>query len=149
MNLRPPVNIDALMKEWSEDTTIDSTNVDLELLKIGSLHSKYLNILSQHRLLVKDAEFKYNRMKKLKWEYYSGKMSEEDLAKHGWEPFSFKLKSDIPTYMEADEDIIRIQEKKVYHEEAVKVIEYILNELKQRTWQLRSYIDWEKFVGGQ
>ena len=100
-------------------------------------------------MAAKKAEFDFMRMKKLKWEYYSGKTSKEELEHYGWEPFSFKLKSDIPTYMEADSDMIKLQEKRFYHEESVKAIEYILNELKQRTWQLRSYIDWEKFIGGQ
>ncbi len=38
-----------------------------------------------------------------------------------------------------------IQVKKVYHDEAVSVVESIMSELKQRTWQLRSFIDYEKF----
>jgi hypothetical protein len=28
-------------------------------------------------------------------------------------------------------------------------VEAIMNELKQRTWQLRSFIDYEKFINGQ
>jgi len=36
----------------------------------------------------------------------------------------------------------------VYHSN-VSVIESIMAELKQRTWQLRDFISWEKFVGGQ
>ena len=142
-------SIEKILELWDSDSKVDQTEPGKEVIRTPILHSKYLTMLTRHKMAFKKAEFDYLRMKKLKWEYYSGNMSEEDLAKHGWEPFSFKLKSDIPTYMEADEDIIRIQEKRVYHEEAVKVIEYILNELKQRTWQLRSYIDWEKFVGGQ
>jgi len=44
--------------------------------------------------------------------------------------------------------LIKLLEKKVYHEEVVSVIESIMAELKQRTWQLRDYISWEKFVAG-
>jgi hypothetical protein len=29
------------------------------------------------------------------------------------------------------------------------VVESIMGELKQRTWQLREYIAWERFIGGQ
>jgi hypothetical protein len=58
------------------------------------------------------------------------------------------LKSDINAYLEGDGDLIKMLEKKVYHEEAVSVLESIMNELKQRTWQLRSFIDYEKFIGG-
>jgi hypothetical protein len=76
-------------------------------------------------------------------------MSQEELSEYGWEPFQFALKSDITTYLEADKDLIKLLEKKVYHEEVVSVIESIMNELKQRTWQLRDFISWEKFVAGQ
>jgi hypothetical protein len=88
-------------------------------------------------------------MRKVKWEYYTGKMSQDELAEYGWEPFQFTLKSDINTYLEADSDLIKLLEKKVYHEETISVIESIMNELKQRTWQLRDFISWEKFIGGQ
>jgi methionyl aminopeptidase len=56
---------------------------------------------------------------------------------------------DISAYLEGDSDLIKMLEKKVYHEECVSVIESIMNELKQRTWQLRDFIGWEKFIGGQ
>jgi len=87
-------------------------------------------------------------MRKIKWEYFTGKLSQEELEQYGWEPFQFALKSDITTYLEADKDLIKLLEKKVYHDEAVSVVESIMSELKQRTWQLRSFIDYEKFIGG-
>jgi hypothetical protein len=97
---------------------------------------------------VKDAEFKYNRMKKLKWEYYTGKLDDDDLKKYGWEPFPFTLKSDITTYLDADEDINKYLASKMMHEEVVDVCNAILKELNSRTFQLRSFIDWEKFIQG-
>jgi hypothetical protein len=141
--------LDELLEEWRKDSDIDRTEPGKALLDIPKMHSKYLNILSRHRLLSKEAEFKYNRMKKLKWEYYTGKLDDDELQKHGWTPFPFVLKSDISTYLEADGDLIKLLEKKVYHEEVVSVIESIMSELKQRTWQLRDFISWEKFIGGQ
>ena len=96
----------------------------------------------------KRANFDYLRMRKVKWEYYSGKMDKEDLEKYNWEPFRYTLKSDISTYLESDSDLIKLLEKKIYHEETVSVIESVMGELKQRTWQLRDYITWERFIGG-
>ena len=49
----------------------------------------------------------------------------------------------------SDSDLIKLLEKKVYHEEVVSVIESIMQELKSRTFQLRDFISWEKFIGGQ
>ena len=140
--------LDDVLKMWTEDSNIDRTEPGKALIDIPKLHSKYLNILSQHRLLVKDAEFKYNRMKKLKWEYYTGKLDDDDLKKHGWEPFPFTLKSDITTYLDADEDINKYLASKMLHEEIVDVCNAILKELNSRTFQLRSFIDWEKFIQG-
>jgi hypothetical protein len=137
-----------LLEMWRKDSVIDRTEPGKELINIPQLHSKYLNILSRHRLLAKEAEFKYNKMKKIKWEYFTGKLDDEQLKHYGWEPFQFVLKSDIQTYLEADKDLIKLLEKKVYHEETVSVIESIMNEIKQRTWQLKEFINWEKFVSG-
>ena len=140
--------LDDLLAMWTKDSEIDRTEPGKALLDIPKLHSKYLNILSNHRLLIRECEFKYNRMKKIKWEYYTGKMDDEALKKHGWEPFPYILKSDITTYMEADEDMNRYLAQKMLHEEIVEVCNSILKELNSRTYQLRSFIDWEKFIQG-
>ena len=140
--------LDELLEEWRKDADIDRTEPGKALLDIPKLHSKYLNILSRHRLLSKEAEFKYNKMKKLKWEYYTGKLDDDDLKKYEWDPFPYVLKSDLSTYMESDEDLNKYMAKKAIHEEVVEICQSILKELNSRTYQLRSFIDWEKFIQG-
>ena len=141
--------LEQVLKHWEKDVELDQTEPGKELLRIPVLHNKYLSILTKHKIASKKAHFDYLRMRKVKIEYYSGRMSQEELEEHGWQPFSFVLKSDINAYLEGDNDLIKMLEKKVYHEECVSVLESILNELKQRTWQLRDFISWEKFIGGQ
>ncbi len=99
-------------------------------------------------MLAKQAEFNYNKWKKIKWEYYTGKLDDDELKKYGWEPFPFVLKSDITTYLESDEDLNKYMAKKAIHEEIVEVCLAIMKELNSRTYQLRSWIDWEKFIQG-
>jgi hypothetical protein len=140
--------IDDLLAEWAKDSIIDRTEPGKALLDIPKLHSKYLNILSTHRLLIRDAEFKYNRMKKLKWEYYTGKLDDDQLTKYGWEPFPFVLKSDITTYLDADEDLSKYLAQRRMHEEIVEVCMSIMKELGARTFQLKDFISWEKFIQG-
>ncbi len=143
------MELEKILEEWEKDAVIDQTEPSKELIRIPILHSKYINVLVKHKMASKKANFDYLKMRKLKWEYYTGKLSQEELEENGWEPFPFTLKSDINTYLESDKDLIRLLEKKVYHDESVSVIEAILNELKQRTWQLRDFISWEKFINGQ
>lgn len=140
--------IDDVLEMWSKDTEIDRTEPGKALLDIPKLHSKYLNILSSHRLASRDAEFKYNRMKKIKWEYYTGKLDDGELKKYGWEPFPFVLKADIATYLESDEDLNKYKAQKIMHDEIVEVCQSIMKELNNRAWELKSFIDWEKFIQG-
>jgi hypothetical protein len=142
-------NLEQVLKYWEKDAEMDQTEPGKELIKIPTLHNKYLSILTKHKIASKKAHFDYLRMRKVKINYYSGRMDADELKEHGWEPFQFVLKSDINAYLEGDDDLIRMLEKKVYHEETVSVLESIMSELKQRTWQLRDFISWEKFIGGQ
>lgn len=140
--------IEKILELWKEDSVIDQTEPSRELLRIPTLHSKYIDLLVHYKMASKKAHFKFLEMKRKKWEYYSGKMSRDDLEELGWEPFPFTLKSDIQLYLESDKDLIELTARKSLHDETVSVIESILNELKQRTWQLKEYINWEKFVSG-
>jgi hypothetical protein len=140
--------LDELLEMWRKDSDIDRTEPGKALLDIPKLHSKYLNILSRHRLLAKESEFKLNKMRVLKWEYYTGKLDEDQLKQYGWEPFPYVLKAEVNNYIEADDDINKRMAIKTMHEEIVDVCGAILKELNNRAWELRSFIDWEKFIQG-
>jgi hypothetical protein len=88
-------------------------------------------------------------MKKIKTEYYLGRLDDEELKKRGWEPFRFLLKSDVTTYLESDEDLQIILMKKAKHDAIADYCTSIVKELGARTYQLRAYMDWEKFIQGQ
>lgn len=140
--------LDDVLEMWKKDSVIDRTEPGRELINIPILHSKYLNMLSQSRMLSKQAEFKYNKMKKLKWEYYTGKMDDARLKEYGWEPFPFVLKSEIATYLDSDDDLSKLLATKIMHDEIVDVCQSILKELNSRTFQLRDFIAWERFIQG-
>jgi len=140
--------LDDLLEMWRTDSIIDRTEPGKALINIPQLHSKYLNILSRHRLLSKESEFKYNKMKKLKWEYYTGKLDQDQLDKHGWEPFPFVLKSELTTYLESDDDINKHIAQKIVHDEIVEGCLSILKELNSRTLHLRDFRAWERFIQG-
>ena len=139
---------DELLNMWAKDSVIDRTEPGKELINIPQLHSKYLTILSKHRLLAKEADFKYNKIKKIKWEYYTGKLDSGQLKHYGWEPFPFVLKSEINTYFDSDEDLNKALANKIIYEEVVEICQSILKELNSRTFQLRDFIQWERFIQG-
>jgi hypothetical protein len=143
------VTLEELMDQWERDTKVDSTEPGKEILRVPILHNKYLKILSQHNLALKKAQMDLSKMRKTKWMYYNGKLTQEELQQYGWEPFPFTLKADLGTYMDADDDLQRLKAKTYIHEECVAFATSVLKELNNRTWQLRSFMDWEKFIMGQ
>jgi hypothetical protein len=88
-------------------------------------------------------------MRKLKWMYYNGKLSGDELEKYGWEQFPFTLKQDITVYMDGDDDLCKLQAKKAYHEECSSFCINVMKELNNRTWQLKEFMGWERFINGQ
>lgn len=142
----PP--LESLMQQWEKDSEVDTTEPGKEIVRIPILHNKYNKCLSLHNLAAKRAALEYDKLKKLKWEYYTGKLDEDQLKELGWEPFRFTLKSDLSVYMDGDDDLAKLKRKKAYHEEAAKFCENVMKELQSRTYQLRAFMDWEKFVQG-
>jgi len=142
-------NVNDIIDMWSKDSVMDGTEPGKELLRIPTLHAKYTRFLTSHSLAAKRCMFDFAKMKRVKLEYYNGRMDQDELEKYGWEPFRFLLKSDISSYLEADEDLQKLLMKKSLHDVAVEHCTMIIKELNSRTFQLRSFIDWEKFIQGQ
>jgi len=143
----PP--LEAIIENWTKDSEVDSTDPGKEILRIPLLHNKYNKFLTLHNLSAKKAGYEYAKVKKVKWVYYNGKMSQDELDKYGWEPFQFVLKSDINVYLDGDDDLNKLARKKAYHEEAAAFCTNVMKELNNRTWQLKEFMSWERFVSGQ
>lgn len=133
---------------WKQDAVFDKLDPSGVLAGIGALHAKYLRVLTEYRLQLRNMDRKLARIKKLKWEYYTGKLDQQTLSKLGWTPFPFTLKTDIHTYLDADADIQAMQAQRDICEEMVEVSTTILKALNNRTWEAKEYCSWEKFMRG-
>mgnify|MGYP006221371733 FL=1 len=64
-------------------------------------------------------------------------------------PFELKiLRQDIPTYLESDEDLIRLQSKLDYLKVVNGYLEHIVKNLHNRGFQLRNITTWIKYTEG-
>lgn len=141
---------DKLIEMWSNDSKINQFDLSQSSLETGSLHAKYAGILSTHSMISKSIEKKYKQLKHVKWQYYAGELNtKEDLAKYGLEPLRRRiLKTDIPQYIEADDELLELLLKKSFHDEIVDFCKYVIRELNNRTWQIKSAIEWNKYQAG-
>ena len=146
--MKPPVNLDTLMAEWAKDAPYDETDPHKAIARIPVLHAKYSQILSYHNLVSKKIEVEYKMKKKVLWDWYSGDLNNpEDLQAHNLGPILKKyMRQDIPFMLESDKRLNDILLKKAYQDEIVDACKSILKELNNRTWQIKSYMDWRKFI---
>ena len=143
------MTLDELKIMVAEDMAIDDTELDLESLKIPQLHNKYLNLYMDEKLKLGKLESECKALIRLKWEYYTGKLDEEQLEKLEWEPFQYKiLRGDLDKYLESDQDLIEKKHRMLFQEEKVKYLDAIIKNINNRQWNIRGAIEWRKFVSG-
>jgi antirestriction protein len=140
------MNLEKIQLLWDEDSKIDEDNLHLESTKIPSLHAKYYKFLNELLLLKKLEENKLKQVRKEKWQYYTGKADPEVYVE---KPFDHKvLRQDVDRYMEADEDLIKINSKIDYYQVMLSYLDSILKSINNRTYQIKNSIEWQKFIRG-
>lgn len=143
------MKLEDIQAAWKEDSNIDRTELGEESLKIPQLHSKYFNMFSLERMTLKKLEADYKRMLRLKHEYYTGVISEEDLKEQGWEPFQLKiLRTDLNMYLDSDADIQQLQLRIEMQKEKVDFLESAIKSLTVRGYQIKAAIEWARFQTG-
>ena len=143
------MKLEEIQELWNRDREIDIAELAIESVRIPQLHDKYLKIYIDERIKLKSLEFELSKMVRLKNDYYSGRMAQEDLEKLGWEPFLGKiLKGEMHSYLEAAEAVFRIITKIVMMEEKINYLDSIVKMINNRGFQIKSAIDWIKFKSG-
>lgn len=129
-----------------DDMKIDMTQLDLESIKIPSLHHKYLRMLQQESITYKKLMNDMTIIKKDRWMYYMGKAEE---AVYQAEPFDLKItRSEVDVFIDADPKITTLKAKIDYQQEKVKYLEEIVRGFNNRNWNIRNAIEWKKFISG-
>lgn len=143
------MKLEDIQAAWEQDSKIDRTELGEESLKIPQLHSKYFNMYSQEKLLLRKLEADCKTLQRLKHEYYTGVISEEDLDEQGWEPFMLKiLRTDLGLYLDSDKDMQTIQLRIEMQKEKVEFLESAIKSLTNRGFQIKNAIEWTRFQMG-
>ena len=143
------MKLSELQQHWQADCKIDELALDGESLKIPNLHSKYLAWWNEETLNSKKYKSEYKQLYKTKWEYYSGKLSDEELEEQGWEQFHLKgLRQDIGLQLDSDKDLILLQSKLDYTKQKVDYIEQIMKHIGGRGYLIKNAIDFMRFHTG-
>jgi hypothetical protein len=139
-----------LQESWAEDCKINEMNLGHESARTPNLHAKYLNYLSSTRLNLRKAESDYLNCRRMKYKYYRGEMTKQELEDEGWEQWQGNkpLKNEMDEFLTVDSDLILLQDKVEYFKTVLYQLEQIIRSLNSRTWDIKNAIEWNKFTNG-
>ena len=142
------MTLSEIQSQVRKDLKINDLELDIESLRIPSLHSKYLKLLTEHSLLLKKTQGDYAVLKRNKWIYYTGKASEEVYKEKGDFPLKLKTKDEERTFIEADEEVRELKGKVEYYETVVEYLQEVVKSISNRSFQIKNAIEWRKFEAG-
>ncbi len=143
------MNFDKIREMVAKDIDIDKTELGDESARIPQLHNKYLNVFHDERLILHKMSADFKILRKNKWEWMTGKMSQESLDLLKWEPFQQRvMRQDLGLYLDADSDLTEQESKIALQTEKVEYLESLLKGISQRHWVIRNSIEWRKFTQG-
>ena len=143
------MKIEEIFSEWEVDSEIDRTRLDNDAVNTYKLHYKYHKIYTAEKLILYKRESEMKKLKFDKYEFYSQGPNEETISK-GWVMPSkgMILKSDIPIYMEGDNDIIELSLKIGIQKEKVALLESIIKSIGTRNFTVKNANDFIRWTSG-
>jgi len=146
------MNLQTVLEEWTKDSLLPKNNLDEVSRTTPALHAKYLGWLSNFKLKLKKAEMDQKKLLKLKWLWYNGKMSEEQIKDLGWsyDPLDGLkvMKGDMNYYYDSDTEIQESELKIQYLKTLIDTLNEIVNNLNWRHQTIGNMIKWRVFEAG-
>lgn len=144
------MNIEQLQDTWDKDCEIDDNYLGEHATKTPKLHAKYIKILIGVKLKYTKLQSEYNLLRKSKFRYYRGELSRDELTEYGWEQWQGvkPMKNEMDEFLTGDSDLNTLEVKIKYLETMIYLLESILGQIKARDWQLKTAVEWKKFLAG-
>jgi hypothetical protein len=149
------MKLDSIFTLWEADSKISITDLSNEAVKIPQLHHKYLRIMTHEKLVLMKIENEYKQLHFEKKKFLEeGASTKEELIKwkekNKWNtpPKGRTTKRETDSYIEVDNDIIAILQKIGIQKEKVEILSSIINQINQRSFQIKDIIAWERFKTG-
>ena len=139
-----------LREYWKTDSKIDQDHIDDEIARIPNLHQKYLDLLVELKIRVFSKQSEFLKLKGDRSRFYNGALSKEELLDYGWDQYQGKipLKSELERLLEVDPVLLKAEEKLFELKACFEFVEEILRHLKYRGQDLKTILEWRKFISG-
>jgi len=144
------ITLNEIQEMWETDCKLDELNLGQESTKIPELHAKYLNMLTTFKLQLRKNKSNLLSLRRLKWKYFRGELSQQELNTLGWEQYlgNAPLNNQMNEYLDSDSDVIKLQDKVEYIEACLTQLDYIMRSINSRSFDIKNAIEWSKFTSG-
>lgn len=144
------MNIEQLQELWDADCAIDDNYLGEQSTATPKLHAKYVKLLVQVKLKHTKLQSDYNLLRKNKFRYYRGELSRDELNDLGWAQWQGvkPLKNEMDEFLSGDSDLNTLRVKIDYLETMIYFLESIMQQIKARDWQIKTAVEWKKFLAG-
>ena len=58
------------------------------------------------------------------------------------------MKSDVPSWVAVDEEVQRVELKQEYYSATIRVLEDVLKQVHQMSYNIKNAIEWRRFTSG-
>jgi hypothetical protein len=144
------IDLEYISSEWAKDTIINDLDIPSEVKRLPQLHSKWLTHISSAKDMLRRLAKKYITLRKIKFRYYRGELSREDLVKYGWQQWqgTKPLKGEMDEFLKGDSDLLKLEDQIKIVENMIWTMEQILRSLHQRGFDLKTLLAAKQFYSG-
>ena len=144
------IKLNEIQEMWQEDCKIDELNLGQESTKIPELHSKYLGMLSTFKLQLRKNKSNLLTLRRLKWRYYRGELTQQELNEFGWDQYlgNAPLNNQMNDFLDTDPHVITLTDKVEYIDTCITLLEGVMRSLNSRSFDIKNAIEWTKFTNG-
>jgi len=128
-----------IIEEWRVDAEMNDDLFE-EAKRIPILHAKWLDKYLRVQLLKEEKDLNYKIKYREIYNYYMGR---DELA-----PEDRILKNEVSIYVDADPSVTEAKASLKYYEKIESILKEILNNINNRSFQIKNAIDWKKYAKG-
>lgn len=144
------MTLDELQQLWEKDCEIDDNFLGENSTATPKLHAKYVKLLVNTKLKHTKLQADYALLRKNKFRYYRGELSRDELNNLGWDQWQGvkPLKNEMDEFLQGDSELVTLKIKIDYLETMIYFLESVLQQIKARDWQIKTAVEWKKFLAG-
>lgn len=145
------MKIQEIVDLWTQDCAIDQIDLGSAALATPKLHAKYYKLFLQEKDLLQQLAGAVKLLRLEKYEMYTQgptaalttNWKQKNLPDQG-----LVIKADSQRYIDADLDVLNVEQRYQAQLEKTKFLESIISSLKDRGYAIKNAIDFRKFEMG-